>query len=152
MDESDTSERIRELLQVTPPNRSRSPRWLLARVKEAVKDKRIGPWTTAPTSGDAALEQLTQTFGGKWVDHRGMVTFEGYELLVTEPYAAEIGREMFDQLEAAVDVLQAAYLFSANSWHFPGQTFRIYVGEHHSVITKLRNALHVPGVSRARVR
>lgn len=151
MDDSDASARIRELLEISEPTRSRSPKWLLARVKAAVKAGTIGPWTTSPTSGDAALQHVCDAFGDKWADHRGFVKWDGYELLVTEPYAAEMGTEMMDQLHAAMKVLQAAYLFSATSWHFPGRTMRIYVAESHDVMSRFRKSEHVRGMTKQRV-
>jgi hypothetical protein len=152
MNESATSARIRDLLAIQTVQRSRAPRWILNRVKAAIKHGDVPRSSTPLTSGTTALGHVVDVHGDSWADHRGTLKWDGYELLVTEPYAAEISGAMFDQLAAAVRVLRAAYLFSATSEWFPGRTIRLFVAESPEVMSRFRKHEHVFGWSKKRDR
>jgi hypothetical protein len=152
MDESETSMRIRELLAIPALQRSRAPRWILNRVKVAIKEGDLPRSPTALTSGTTALSHVAGVHGHSWADHPGTLKWEGYELLVTEPYAADISGVMLEQLDAAARVLKAAYLFSATSEWFPGRTIRVFVAESPEVMSRFRKYEHVFGSSKKRDR
>jgi hypothetical protein len=135
---SPTSKKIRELLDIKKIPTG-VPGWMLMKVQQAINDGRIGKPPYPVTSGASALRYLQDLYGTSWTDHFGMLKCDGFEVLVTEPYAEKVTKEMIDQLSAVTSVLGAAFLFSAISSHYPGRTIRIYIAENSKIATAIRN-------------
>jgi hypothetical protein len=122
-----------------------APRWILQRVKAAIKAGKINQSNLALTTGAVALDHLAGICGDSWADHFGMLKYDGNDVLVTEPYAASVSERTFNQLSKVAKILDAAYLVSAKSWHFPGRTLRIYVMENSKISVKIRSSENTPG-------
>lgn len=61
--------------------------------------------------------------GGCWGDHMGMITYEGQDYLVAEPYDLSMGD--VEQLQKFCSQHGLRYVITATSWHFPTRTLRI---------------------------
>lgn len=125
----DFSSRVRELLQPERVEGEHLPKWILKVVRQLIESNNLPPSATIIESAGDALRHALSNCGGSWADHLGLVTIDGHEFLVAEPYAAKIRLEMLHELQAFVDLVHGDYVFSSNSWQHPGGTLRIVVAE-----------------------
>jgi hypothetical protein len=128
-DETDVPAKLRGLLKPFHVDRSRSPKWILPIVRRLISGGRLPECRFALTSAGIALEHAAKFCGDSWLDHDGKVKIDGFEFLVSEPYAEHTSLKMLQELEAFCELLGAGYTFTANSEHFPGRTIRIVVAE-----------------------
>jgi len=139
-DKGEVSETVRQFLRPELLLRSRAPKWILSAVKLAVKSRHIPAASYPPRSAMDALQYVLACLGQSWADHVGLLEWDGRELLVAEPYADRIDLEMLQELQRFTETLGCAFMFSANSWHFPGRTVRIIIAESTGVLSSYKNS------------
>jgi hypothetical protein len=139
-DKSRTSQLIRHMLRPEPSSRSSTPKWVLNSVKAAIKLGRLPKFNIPLLSANDALQHALGHLGRSWADHPGLIKWDGHELLVTEPYADRIDLEMLQELQQFREVIGGAFVFSANSAHFPGRTVRIVVAENSGVLARYKTS------------
>jgi hypothetical protein len=142
------SQLIRQALATTPVNVARTPKWVLDAVKAAIKSKRLPDPRRPLMSAGEALEYATSHLGEAWVDHFGSLKYDGYDLLVSEPYASKITGQMLQDLEAFTDLVGGAYYFSAHSGHYPSRTVRIVVSNNKHVVERYKVSEYVQAMQR----
>lgn len=115
--------RARKLLGPTPVKAGAIPKWLRSRMLVAKRSGSIeamGTTNWALINGcTTVVSHLTDTSGFLWLDHWGSTNWNFMECFVTEPYGCE-----HNAFEAFANLLKLDWRLSANSWHYPGSTFR----------------------------
>jgi len=110
----------REFFQPSEVKPYKVPKWLIARIYPKVKSGEIDEPITR--SDGCLLETAVKAAGGSglWFDHYGTTYEDGFELFVCEPYEIDVeGAKRF------ADLLGLKFAWFANSWWFPGETFRV---------------------------
>jgi hypothetical protein len=125
IDPSESSRKLREILQPLPLKASGN--WVLRAVKRAIKEGRL-PRRDLMTTVDDAVGHATRSGNKDWFAKSGVLTLHGKKLLVCEPYSEKVSLAMLEGLESFVDALDYNYVFSSNSYYFPGRTVRIVIG------------------------
>ena len=112
-------DRARDLLQPSAVKTGRIPPWLRWKLRAAKREGRIDP---AGESDTWLLQAAVVAAGGGglWMDHWGRTDWNFKDVFVTEPYHFEE-----EPVRRFAELLDLDYRVSANSWHYPGSTFRI---------------------------
>lgn len=113
--------RIRQMLQ-TEKVENGIPSWVLTAL-----NSRFPRLSYPQHPGDAYNFSLTTLSDSSWSDNAGHIKVDGTELLVSEPFGSKINLKMLEGLEEFVNLVDADYWFSPNSWHAPGGTVRIVI-------------------------
>lgn len=117
-----TNDRDRNLsAQVgSPVKRGRLPRWLKGRLRHEARRRKLSQGFGSP--GDSFLLEF---LGARlpWFDHWGMVSRNGRDCFVSEPYGLtdHHTREMLEFCR----VLHLEFDIDATSFHYPTRTLRI---------------------------
>lgn len=127
-DDSERSRTIRDLLEIEPVSVGRYPMWVRQAIKGAIARGDLPKSQYPLQSTGAAFEHATKCLGRDWADHCGTIKDEdGRELLVSEPYWERVSEEGYRQLADFAKVVNASFVVSPSSGHFPGRTLRIIV-------------------------
>jgi len=116
----------RELLGAEKVKIGRIPIWLKRRLVQAVKDGRIeSDWPAELRFVEDILQNDAPTRG--WLDHWGSArssrSYVKGEMFVSEPY--DLCPDKMEKIDQFAELLQLDWHVLANSWHYPGYTFRV---------------------------
>jgi hypothetical protein len=122
----------RQLLNPPPVKTGRIPKWLKSRLLKAVKEGRLKsdlPPKMIYVGSILLNNPLTRGIAEhSWLDHWGTSKLSRQpesndDIFVSEPY--HISPESMEKIHQFAKVLDLGFVVLANSWHYPGATFRI---------------------------
>lgn len=110
----------RAILKPSPVRLNKVPPWMRRRLLTARRQRGLDTYSSN------SIDVLFQLASARVVDHFGTIDYRGRTAFVSEPYALDIPaiQEFVGMLGPGV-----RWDVEANSWHFPGQTFRIVFWE-----------------------
>lgn len=113
-------EAARKVMQPSPVRPCKVPLWMRKRLFAAMRRMGLNAQT------NANCELLTTVSPRGLLDHHGRTNWHGNDAFVTEPYddRSELAAVFAERLGDGVE-----WRLDANSWHFPGRTFRIVFWE-----------------------
>lgn len=119
--------RARQILQPTEVSTGTIPAWLVKRLQAANRAGRIdNPRGLHPNVQTDVTFLLPDAVGpdAQWLDHWGTAACPVCDdAFVAEPY--EFYEETIESAQRFAELLDLSWLYSPNSWHYPGHTFRL---------------------------
>ncbi len=114
----------RHLLRPTPVKRDHIPLWVTQRLKKAAREGKFEepPYASSRSRLLAAVESVSNRDQDDtlWMDHWGTTVLFGDQFFVSEPYVIPL-----EPIKRFSELLGLPWVLDANSWHYPGNTYRV---------------------------
>ncbi len=116
------AEAARNILQPSPVSLNRVPDWFRRALLRAFPSAK---GASGSTSGSNVVDAVSRSLKLSWLDHWGSTKWRDRTAFVSEPYQLTL-----EDVQSVADLAKAigcAYEIDANSFHYPGSTFRILI-------------------------
>lgn len=112
----------RDILQPSPVRLNHVPAWFRrALLKAFPSAKGYG----GGTSGSIVVDAVERNLKLSWLDHWGSTEWRGRTAFVSEPQ--DLTLEDMQSVAELAKAIGCTYRMDANSFHYPGRTFRILI-------------------------